>query len=324
MSSEKLYITFSDDLIKELNITSSRNYYYLFEGEKRELEEKRVDELSNSPVFSIRDQFRKWNELKKTQPLYFNFSFSISNLVQIFHGKEQACYSNATLGIALEWKPKDSKVKRCIKIGEINDYLENDSITFHINDVEIKFPDNDIDFYWIIYVSKPGNGSNDGEHKFGNTKGLVLGKGLLWSIINGGNASMFPIDEVYKKDSPLWSIRCSFNDWCEDEFSQDNLAIVLNQCHPLYKSIKYDSETFDELIFKEVISSSFASLVEQIILIAKDNNCYSDIAKDNVEENGSILAAIKYFKNTKGINVCGLPSEILDSVKIMFDKERGL
>lgn len=324
MTSEKLYITFSDNLIDDIKLKSSRKYYYLYDGEIRFLEEKKVDELSNAPIFSICDNYRKWNELKKTQPLYFNLSFSISNLVNIFHGKNQACYSNTTLGIALEWKPKDSKVKRCIKIGEINDYLENDSITFDITDIEIKFPDNDIDFYWIIYVVKPGKGTQDGEHRFGNTKGLILGKGLLWSIVNGGNASMFPIDEIYKKDSPLWSIRCSFNDWCEDEFNQDNLAIVLNQSHPLYQSIKYDSDTFNELIFKEVISSSFASLIQQIIHIAKDNNSYSDIVEDNIEEKGSILAAIKYFRDTKRINVSGLPSEILESVKIMFDKEKGL
>lgn len=324
MVSEKLFTTFNDRLIKCINITSKRKYYYVHDDETFDLEEKKVDELSNAPIYSLRDQYRKWVDLKKTQPYYFDLTINIQNLVHIFHGRDQVCYSNTILGVAVEWKPKNSKVKRCIKVGEISDYIEGDSITFNLNKIEVKYPDNDIDFNWIIYVAKPGKGNADGEHRFGNAKGLILGRGLLWTIVNGGNASMFPIDEVYKKDSPLWSIRCSFNDWCEDEFSQDNLAIILNQWHPLYKNIIYESDTYDPLVFKEVISSAFSSLIQQIILIAKDNNCYSDIEKENIEEKGSILAAIKYFKETKGLVVGGLPSDLLDSVKKMFDKEKGL
>lgn len=324
MASEKLFITLSDTLVKRLKITSKRDYYYLKDGEKEKLEEKKLDELTNTPVFSIRDQYRKWNELKKNQSLYFDFSLTMSNLVQIFHGNEQVCYSNTILGVALEWKPKNSKVRRSIKVGEISDYIEGDSITFDLENIEVKYPDNDIDFYWIVYVVTPGKGNDDRERRFGNKRGLILGKGLLWSIINGGNSSIFPIDEIFKKDAPLWSIRCLFTDWCVDEFNQDNLAIILNQSHPLYKSLMYESDTYDELIFKEVISSSFASLIEQIVIIAKENNAYDDILVDNIEENGSILAAIKYFKKSKGLNIGGLPSELLDSVKIMFDKEKGL
>ena len=181
-------------------------------------------------------------------------------------------------------------------------------------------------FHITVYGMKDLNISiEDPEEKYANTAGLVLAKQTWWTILVSGNGSVFPIDEYSKTGNPLWTIRTSFSDWAEDEFSLDNVAVTFNPAHPLYKCINYGAEeTFDEDIFKEVMSSALAALITQIILEAKESGDYEEINTEGVETNGSILAAIRYFKNTHNFAINGKVDELIKSIKVFFDKERSI
>lgn len=322
---EKLFKSFSQELITSLEIKASREYYYFFEDQKMMVSEKKIDPLSKPHLFKICDETRKWNDVKNKQSLFFDLTLSVSNIFHIFHGIESCCYQNTVLGIMLEWKPKNSKIRRCIKIGEITDYLEKDTVTFISKKIEIKYPNENIDFYWSFYIKQSGSGKIGDHQRFGNTKGLILGRGLLWSIVNEGNGSIFPIEEAQKKDSPLWSIRCNFNNWLEDEFSLDNLAIVVNKTHPMYPAIKFGEETYNDLIFKETIGFAFYTLVSTILETAKTFGQIDDLKNESEKgEKGSILQAIKYFRDTLGIKITAPVNEFVESIKMFFDKEKGL
>ena len=263
MASEKLFKTFDDTLIKNLDLKCKRQYYYLLDGEKLFLEENKIDPLSVQPNFKLDDPSRVWNEKRKTQSLFLNIEVSMSSIVHLFYSDLKVCDPQTILGFGLEWKSRDSKVKYCKKIGEINNSLDNFEVK--VEDIEICNGNSDVDFRWFIYVCRPGKSDKKSEEKYANTEGLVLAKELWWSVIVSGNGSVFPIDEYSKTGEPLWNIRTSFTDWAEDDFSLDNVAITFNPAHPLYELVNYGGSEFNEDIFKEVISSAVASLVFQIL-----------------------------------------------------------
>ena len=239
-----------------------------------------------------------------------------------FYASNKVCHQNTVLGFGLEWKARDSKVKYCKKIGEIDKSMDNFEVTF--KDIEIENADSDIEFRWFIYISKPGKSIEEPNEKYANSEGLVLVKEMWWTILVSGNGSVFPIEEYTKIGAPLWTIRTNFVDWTEDQFSVDNVSVIINPAHPLYESINYGGDEFNEDIFKEVMSSALSALIIQIVLEAKQNGDFDQLSKEPVEEKGSILAALRYFKSTHGFAVAGSIFELINSIKSFFDKEKSL
>jgi len=322
MASQKLFKTFSTELIKSVNLSIDRKYfYYDDDGEKCELIESKVDPLAtNNKVVKLEDTNRDWIEYRKSHSLFIDITIKMDNIVNIFHGKTQACDSKAKLGIGLSWKALNSKFKYCKKLGVIDDYLDDFKVT--INDVEIKCPDSDIEFNWFIYIVQPGN--SNGRDGFANAEGMIVAFEHAWTILVSGNGSIFPIEEYAKQGDPLWHTRVDFMDWTEDEFNIDNLAIVLNPAHPLFPKIDSESEEYDENILKEVLSSALSSLVTEIMIVAKENGNDDELYKEPLETKGSILSAIRYFKSALGFDVDKRPSELEKTIKKFFDKEKKI
>ena len=322
MPSEKLYKTLDEALIRNLSISCERHYYYKDDEEEVELVEKKIDLLSNDCVYKLEDSDRMWSIYKTTKPLFTKIKLSFSHIAGIYYGNTKVCFTDAVLGVGLEWKPKGSKIKRCVKLGELNhdmDCFDSNEILF-----EIKHPDSDIEFFWFLYIVKPGTKTSESQERLANTAGLILAREHLWTIVSSGNGSIFPIELCSKPNTPLWSIRCDFDDWSEEEFSLDNLSITLNKAHELYKKIDQDNEEYDPLVFKEVIGSAFYALISQIISITKDYSCFDDIYKEGYGEQGSILLAMKYFKDTLNFAIDGKPSKLINSIKEYLDKEASL
>lgn len=322
MASEKLFKTFDEALIKSLELTCKREFYYLNESEPVYLKESKVDQLSTTQIYKLEDMTRSWNELRKSQSLFLNIEVSMTNIVHIFYASNKVCHPHTVLGFGLEWKSKDSKVKYCKKLGTIDNSL--DDFKVRVENIEIENADSNIEFRWFIYISKPGKDINEPDEKYANSAGLVLAKEMWWTILVSGNGSVFPIDEFSKSGEPLWSIRTSFTDWAEEEFSVDNVAVTFNPAHPLYELINFGGEEFNEDIFKEVMSSALAALIIQIINEAKESDDYEELLKDPIEQPGSILAAIRYFKAAHNFAIGGSVNELIHSIKVFFDKEKSL
>lgn len=322
MPSEKLFKTFDSLLIKNLDLKCKREFYYLKNGEKTFLKEIKVDQLTTSQIYKLDDSSRAWNELRKTQSLFLNIEISMTGIVQIFYAANKVCHPQTVLGFGLEWKSKDSKVKYCKKLGIIDNSL--DDFKTRVEDIKIENADSDIEFRWFIYINKPGKEIDEPDEKYANSAGLVLAKETWWTILVSGNGSVFPIDEFAKRGDPLWSIRTSFSDWSEDEFSIDNVAVTFNPTHPMFELINFGGDEFNEDVFKEVVSSALAALITQIITEVKENGDYEALLKEPTEQPGSILSAIRYFKKTHNFDVGGGVDELVKSIKIFFDKGKSI
>ena len=322
MASEKLFKTFNESLIESLDLKCKRQFYYMKDSVPVNLKEVKVDQLSASQVYKLEDSTRKWNELRKSQSLFLTIEISMSHIVHIFYSENKVCHPQTVLGLGLEWKSKDSKVKYCKKLCTIDNSL--DDLIIKIEDIEIPSANSDIEFRWFIYISEPGKDIDDPNEKYANSAGLVLAKEHWWTILVSGNGSLFPIDEFSKFGQPLWSIKTCFTDWAVDEFSIDNVSVTFNPSHPLFELINFGGEEFNEDIFKEVMSSALAALIIQIISEAKQSDDYDLLLEEPTEENGSILAAIRYFKKTHNFAIGGSVDELIHSIKMFFDKEKSL
>ena len=221
------------------------------------------------------------------------------------------------MGIGLEWKPEKSRIKYCVKFGEFS--INNSQCEFIKKDIEIKNVTSNIIFNWIIYIVNPGN--QNCKNSFGKNTGLILGDGLLWSIIVDGSGSIFPIYEESLLDGPLWKYECDFIDITEDEFSEENIKIILNKSHKGYQYIQPKSANYNELMFAELISNAIATVILAIRKRNAENGNGEVIDFSKNGSKGSILTVLKYFNNTLKFKINGTMIELQNSVKSYFDKE---
>ena len=323
MKTKKLFKTFSNNLIKRLNITASKEYFYYNGETKIILKEEKIDPLSVDNRFKLVDKSGSWSEIRNNVSLFINLTVNVSNVYLIFYDQDEKCVEqDAEVGVGLEWISNNSKIRYCKKIGSFNKTSE-DICTFRIDNIEIKNPDTNIDFYWFFYVMKPS--LKNPLTKYANDRGIVIAEELFWSLVVNGNSSMFPIEQTNIIDGPLWFIRCDFDEWAVDDFSTDHVAIILNKSHPLFAQIDYSNEEYyNKDLFNEVISSSLYALITAILEKARNNNELNLLGKEDSESEGSILQVIKYFKNNKDFAIKGTSAELLKTIKNFFESEVSL
>lgn len=310
--SSRLYSTIDNKILKLLNIHSTREYYYLMDNDKKIVREETFENSSNENHVQLVDDEDEWDN--RSQSLFLNCKISIENVEKLFG---EICCSDAILGIGLEWKPEKSRIKYCVKFGEFS--INNSQCEFIKKDIEIKNVTSNIIFNWIIYIVNPGN--QNCKNSFGKNTGLILGDGLLWSIIVDGSGSIFPIYEESLPDGPLWKYECDFIDITEDEFSEENIKIILNKSHKGYQYIQPKSANYNELMFAELISNAIATVILAIRKKNAENGNGELIDFSKNGSKGSILTVLKYFNDTLKFKINGTMIELQDSVKSYFDRE---
>lgn len=310
--SNRLYMEIDNNTVKKLNIKSKREYYYKIEEEKKIIREQQFENTNNINQVQLVDDEDEWNY--KTESLFLNVNFEMDNYQKLFG---YVCCEDAILGVGIEWKPENSRIKNCIKLGEFS-YKSSDCF-FHKENIEIENVNSNIDFSWIIYIVDPGTINK--KAYYGSHSGLILGSGLLWSIIVDGNGSIFPIYEEAKVGKPLWWYHCDFSDISEDEFSEENIKIIINKAHPGYQYIQPKSNIYNEYMFSELISTALAVLILSIRQKNSENGNGEFIDLSQQSCKGSILTVLKYFNDMLKFKINGTMLELQNSVKTYFDKE---
>jgi len=301
---EKLYPVIDETLYKNLNIKIDKTFYYLKDGNKIQLNEEYFDDI-NDTIFSLEDENYEWDI--KLNGLLLDISINIENVKSLFK-IDGVAYQDSILGVGIEWKSEKSRIKYCKKIGVLD--FSSDSFNLVKENIEILELSGNTHFSIIFYVVEPGT-INDNSF-FGNEKGLILYNDRFMSIIVDGQTSISPIYEEENPDSSLWRFKCNVEDIFEDEFSTENLAIIINRLHPSYPLLNPKEKSYMKSFFVEVVSSALSML---IIEIKKG----STIDLNNNGAQGSVLVALRYF-NSLGIKINGTNEELITSVKQFFDK----
>ena len=309
MSKVKLYKTIDFNEENSIQIYSKREYFYIKNDTRYVIQENQIHD-SVEKLYSLEDESYEWDFEKESA--FLNLTLLLDNIESLF-GKNGVAYDDTIIGVGLEWKPKNSKLKKCIKLGEIS--LGENQYEFNVKSIELKSISSDVDFKILFYIIKPGTRKEN--LSFGNIRGLILGEQILWSLKFNGNGSVFPIQEIKAIGDPLWKIKCDFEDVYEDDFSSDNVAILINSAHPSYKLFNEKSEYYSKEFLVEVISSALVFLILEIKNMA-------NIDAFDFESGGSlgsIILAMKYFNDVLKFKVNGTNNQLLASIKSFFDKE---
>lgn len=318
----KFYKTISNDLLKTLKINVERKYYY-YERSNNE-NDKQFNTffnkyfLSEVPVENDVNKVKLEDDLssedwdKENTEVYLDIAFHINN-IQNLYSRNGVAYEDAVLGIGIEWKAANSKIKNCVKIGEISKKDFNKTLKYE--GIKLTNFNSNITFNWVIYVSRVGQLSNS----IGiiNERGFVLGKGILWTIINEGVGSLFPIITYSDKNGPLWHFYCDYSDIYEDEFNDSNVYIALNEAHNLYQYYQINHKNFNPKLLASLLANALTILIIAIKEKAENNK----INLNEYGQTGSIQYALKYFHDVKGFDINGDLNSLLISIEKFFDKE---
>lgn len=306
----KLYKSLSQKDFETLGLKPKRQYYYLVDGEKKTITEQTFQDDNNKNVFQLVDEDFEWNP--KEQSLYLNISVKSKDLNSLF-GTDGFCSPGTILGIGLVWKPEKSKIKRCIKLGEISE--NNSIIDFNVENIELQNLSSNVEFDILVYIVKPS--VNSINPFFANEEGMVLYSGKLWTIIIEGNGSIFPIYEIDDEHGPIWSYYCDIIDIVDDPFDLEHIKININRKHPAYSLIHPKSQTYSQEYVNEVLSTALAMIIIEIR--SKQENNTIDLNEDGSQ--GSILNVMKYFNDILKFRINDDYNELLRSIKAFFDKE---
>ena len=170
-----------------------------------------------------------------------------------------------------------------------------------------------INFTLIFYIKKPGHNLND--KSIGNESGLILGEYFFLCLVGEGKGSVFPICNAALDPEILWSFRCNYSDISEDDFSEDNILVILNSKHKLYKYYEINNIDYNSDMLNSLLSHILAILIMDI------RNKEGGVINLNEEANkGSILSVLQYYNNVLNIKINSNFDELLESVqKFMYN-----
>lgn len=308
MATVKLYKTIDENLLKAISISENHCFFYINDNKDKIMLEEDSSQLSKSRnSFLLVDSINEWEY--PSMPLYLDFELAIKNIHYLFESTG-VCSKDGVLGIALEWKSSKSKLKHCLKLGEVN--VSSKEFSIKVNKLEIPEAFGTISFKCFIYIIDPGKLSND--RSFGREKGLILGEKELWCAINEGSGGLFPIVNV--TEGPLWDYMVNIDDIEIDPFDEEVCPIFLNINHPLYVSLIEENQNMGFLY--EIISSALTLMIIDI----RNNLDEGVIDLSREYYSGSVLQTLKYFSDALGFNINGTYQELHESIKRFFD-ERG-
>ena len=243
--------------------------------------------------------------------VYMDIEILLANVNYLF-GLSGICYRDSTLGLGIEWKSNNSRIKNSVKIGEF--CYGNNFVTLRKEKIELFDLSSDTTFKWIIYIAKPGE--KEGKNYFGNFKGLVIGNAELFTIKGEGIGSIFPISETTDKAKPLFSYFINFVDPFDDSFTIDNVKILLNKDNQAYEFLQMNNMKYNPNFLANTLSTAITFLILDIT-----SQIDKDDYKNKAAAPGSIVAAIKFFEKNLKFKIYCSPKELLESIQLFFDKE---
>lgn len=306
----RLYKTVSQEDFAKFKFKVVREYVYITDNDIKVIKEQPFENNNNKKIFQLIDEDYEWNP--KEQSLYLSLKISMENVNELFE-ENGCCCKDAVLGIGLVWKPEKSKIKRCKKLFTFD--AQTEKINKEIKDIELPNISSNVDFYFIIYISKAGS---DIENTFiANEEGMIIYSEHFWSLIVDGSGSIFPINEIENEGGPVWSYVCDFVDITEDPFDIDHIRIEINKAHPSYSLIHPKSVNYSQAYVNEIISNA----IIMIIIDVREKMDSKMIDLNEECEYGSILNVFKYFNDKLGFKINDRYDLLAHSIKTFFDKE---
>ena len=276
------------DLLRKIKFSATPyEASYEFKDQKVELSLKPDD--YDLRKFNVSDEKALWNISK--DGLFLRRTIQIKHPELLFDDSG-ITDRNSILGIAAVCVSTESDRLEVFGICELNS--ENDAVNmpFKFELSPGKYRGNVI-IKTILYLVE----NNEEQSRFPKQSGTVLGSLDEFHMILSDDRQLFPVYEVSEPDSPLWWAVCNWSDIEEDAFVSENIAVVFNNSHPMYKYIEYTSvnKDFNKGYLAEIMSSAIQVIIEKMKESVEE---WDRIVSNATFREGTIAFMIKYMKDT--------------------------
>lgn len=208
---------------------------------------------------------------------------------------------DSTLGIAALWQIDKTGIRGCIDSGcaiSLQTLRQCDRTT-EVTYTQ-KFPAGllagTLQIHFILYLKELGLRTAYGK---ASLAGTLLGELMNPLIIHiNGDAPAFPVVTVSSPGRELWWLEFGTDiDPRSDSFTEDFVAIVLNEAHADYGRLK-NGEKYDTPLFREVLASALEGIFRYFYLDQFSN----EMTMEEDFQEGSISMALKYMKDCFAID----------------------
>ena len=284
---------------------SDYEFYYSDKNIKRKMA---IDEsYPGSPDHYIKDE--RWNPDDNEIIIHRELSLKF---VDMLFGKNGITCKNSVLGIGVRWMSSQSYQRGVIEIGEIR--LGDNNCEFVLeHSFDKGMLRGCVSFTTILYIKETGTPAFDEGH-LANRYGCVLGVlDEKYNLFLDGNGSIFPLYYVDEPGRPLWYVKCDWEDPKYDRFSE-TIEVNINTANPDFKYLDPNRKNYNKQFLFEIISSSMMIIITKL----KESPYWGDIDDLDKLQEGSVLQAVRYYRDTLGWDF-NTPEGLSLSIRKYFD-----
>lgn len=304
--------TIDDEMFEKLGVQSELLFHYLDEESQKQNLIYKTD-LEKSLVLQHPTDRDAWDFAYHGLVVTINLAMDNSDLL---FTPEGVANSDTVLGIAAKWYSTKSTVQHIEHLFDIRkgQRVENNA-TLTIPNERIY---GDLCIELVVYVKGP---SIQPAFGFANLSGMVIDTLDYFRAAVDGQGGLFPIITVADDNRPLWFMEFSIEDPKVDSFNSNHITICINKKSRLYTSIIKRETKVGARLMDQIIASSL------VLLMFKLKEEYSwqeiDAMKDNEFEEGSIIAAVKYFRNAMNWDFTSSEA-LMESIVLYFENLGGV
>ncbi len=282
-------------------------YAYSFEDEHHNIIE--LEAIEENGVLAFEDETCQWEF--RYYGLIVEGTLILKNVQSIF-GYDGYVAEDAVVGVALRVASHKSNQQTIQEISEIS-INSPETLTIHFKkriDKDIFY--NNFTLEICLFIKKAGLHEVIGHI---NVPGMLLGNIDEVTIDVDGAMSSFPIQKTNAPGKPLWFVEMDIEDPTVDSFDTDHICIYFNTAHPGFKYLEKNDQAISTFLQTEVTAGALTLIISHLMTLQE----WSDIESGKNLEEGSIGAAVYYFKSTLGWNFEN-PFILSESIRSYFEK----
>lgn len=301
MSNLSLFPVLDDKLTLKMGLTKVKKIEcsYVVNGQRKTFS---YDEGGES----ISLDAHGWDKTKDA--ISISAQYRISNPDSLFGPLGVAC-QNATLGIAIIWKAKDSRQRGTIPIRTFSKGSNENLFEIDFHDFKPAQFRGRVLLESVIYLHEAGMPSADEGH-LANIPGTIFGIIDKVNLYFDGEGASCQYYEISEAGRPLWTVDCDFEDPLIDNF-YDSVRIVINRANSAYKYIDATSSEYNPEMLKEIFAEQMCIVL--LTIKAKTGEDQWKAILDGLSDKDSVGDVLMSFYK-RGFDY-STPSSCSDSIR---------
>lgn len=302
----RLFQTISQEMLNNSHPYVDIKYWYI-DSTHRKVE--LIPYEGSDKALTLEDENDGWDY--KSYGLGLSGQITFQNSDELF-GIDGLVNEDAVLGVALRCYSKKTAIQKIEPIGELH-YNNNSNLSFDYYIDNIIFY-GDLLLEIILYVKEASRKKSFGK---ANIVGTIIDYLWLMKVNLDGLGGAFPITTVEEAARPLWYVEFNYSDPFYDAFDTEYVNICINAKHKQYTELMDKKSKWGNLLLQEVMTGALFVIIQKLLNDSATQSIYDE---KNPAEEGSIIAAIRYFK--KAINwTSDEPEKLAEAIRLYFQRE---